>query len=104
MSEADAVQRAKEGPVTASSLESDLRALDVKRGMMTLLVHSSLSSLGWVCGGPVAVILALEKVLEPSGTLVMPTHSGDLSDPSEWQNPPVPKHLVGLNQADHARV
>jgi aminoglycoside 3-N-acetyltransferase len=85
-SESDAIQRTQGDPATLQSLKADLSALGVAPGM-TLLVHSSLSALGWVCGGPVAVILALESVLGPSGMLVMPTHSGDLSDPAEWENP-----------------
>lgn len=90
MSEAEAVERTKGMPATVQSLADDFSGLGVSRGM-TLLVHSSLSSLGWVCGGPVAIVLALEKVLGPEGTLAMPTHSGDLSDPSRWRNPPVPE-------------
>lgn len=77
-------------PVTVASLVADLQALGVQPGM-TLLVHSSLRALGWVCGGPVAVVLALEEALGPTGTLVMPTFSTDLTDPSGWRNPPVPK-------------
>jgi aminoglycoside 3-N-acetyltransferase len=56
-----------------------------------VIVHSSLSSLGWVCGGSQAVVLALMDVLTESGTLVMPTHSADYSDPGKWKNPPVPE-------------
>ncbi|WP_245679657.1 aminoglycoside N(3)-acetyltransferase [Actinomadura hibisca] len=75
---------------TRDSLTAELRALGLCSGE-TLLLHSSLSSLGWVCGGPVAVVQALLDVLGPDGTLVVPTHTGDNSDPAEWQAPPVPE-------------
>jgi aminoglycoside 3-N-acetyltransferase len=75
--------------VVRSGIASDLAALGVGAGDV-LLVHSSLKSLGWVCGGAPAVILALEDVLTRRGTLVMPTHSGDVSDPANWIAPPVP--------------
>lgn len=79
------------GPlVTQATLAEQLRDLGVRRGE-TLLVHSSLSSLGWVCGGPVAVVQGLLDALGPDGTLVVPAQSGDLSDPAVWSNPPVPE-------------
>lgn len=91
MTETEAIQRrASETPVTVASLSDDLIRLGLTAGQ-TVLVHSSLSVLGWVCGGPVAVIQALEAVLGPTGTLIMPAHSGDLSDPGYWVNPPVPE-------------
>ena len=89
MREGLVVQRTKT-PATVESLQTELSALGVRAGM-ALLVHSSLSAMGWVCGGAVAVIIALQEVLGASGTLVMPAHSTDLTEPSEWQNPPVPE-------------
>lgn len=82
---------AVKGPLcTRQSLTDDLTRLGIKRGDIVLL-HSSLSSLGWVCGGPESVVLALLDTLGNTGTLVVPTHSGDNSDPREWEHPPVPQ-------------
>lgn len=89
MEEKDTIDRTPV-PCTRESLAADLRALGLQAGM-TVLVHSSLRSLGWVCGGPVAVIQALQDVLTAEGTLAMPAHSGDLSDPAKWEHPPVPE-------------
>jgi aminoglycoside 3-N-acetyltransferase len=76
-------------PYTAATLGSDLRALGLNSGD-TVLVHSSAGSLGFVAGGSQAVVQALLDVLGPDGTLVVPTHTPDNSDPAGWGNPPVP--------------
>jgi aminoglycoside 3-N-acetyltransferase len=90
MSEAHIIETHSDAPITRSRIVRNLREMGLQPGM-TVIVHSALSTIGWVCGGAVALILALEEVLEDFGTLVMPTHSGDLSDPSLWENPPVPE-------------
>ncbi|REE94593.1 aminoglycoside 3-N-acetyltransferase [Paenibacillus taihuensis] len=78
-------------PVTRTSIAADLSALGVTLGM-TLIVHSSLKSMNrWIVGGASAIVLALEDAIGEEGTLVMPTHTGDLSDPAPWQNPAVPE-------------
>jgi aminoglycoside 3-N-acetyltransferase len=89
MSETAVIQRTPQ-PVTVQSLAQDLRQLGVSAGQV-VVVHSSLSQLGWVCGGAVAVIEALLSVLGPAGTLVMPAHTPHNSDPANWENPPVPQ-------------
>jgi aminoglycoside 3-N-acetyltransferase len=55
--------------VTRERLAADLRALGVLPGQ-TLLVHASLSQLGWVEEGARTVVAALTDVLGPDGTLV----------------------------------
>ncbi|PSQ02898.1 AAC(3) family N-acetyltransferase [Halobacteriales archaeon QS_5_70_17] len=81
-------------PVTEESLVSDLRALGVGAGD-TVLVHGSLSALGWVCGGAPAVIDALKRVIGEGGTIVMPTHSPGNRDPADMEYPPVPESWYG---------
>ena len=63
-------------PRTRASVAADLRALGVRPGI-TILVHSSLSAIGWVNGGSVAVVQALLDVITPDGTLIMPAHSSE---------------------------
>jgi aminoglycoside 3-N-acetyltransferase len=86
--EADLVART-ETPNTVTSLTADLRALGVERGDVTL-VHASLSSVGWICGGVVALVQALLAAVGPAGTIVVPTQTTGNSEPAEWSNPPVP--------------
>ena len=81
---------ASDTPRTRTSLTADLRALGLAESGV-LLVHSSLSSLGWVCGSAVAVVGALLDALAPEGTLVVPTHTTGNSDPAAWANPPIPQ-------------
>lgn len=75
---------------TKESLVRDFQNLGLAKGA-TVIVHSSLGSIGWVCGGPVTVIQSLMDVVTSEGTIVMPAHSGDYSDPCYWRNPPVPE-------------
>ena len=77
-------------PITTGSLVSDLHSLGVEAGQ-TVLVHSSLSSLGWVCGGAPAVVDALQRAVGERGTVVMPTHSPGNRDPANMNHPPVPE-------------
>ena len=59
--------------VTRDEIESALRAVGLQAGNVAL-VHSSLSSMGWVEGGAKTVIAGLLDVLDPEqGTLVLPT-------------------------------
>lgn len=91
-SEADAIA-ASSAPATVATLVEDLTGLGIGAGDL-LVVHSSLSALGWVAGGPQAVVQALLEVVGPDGTIVMPTQSGQLSDPAAWARPPVPEPWV----------
>ena len=90
MSEADLIARTGPSPVTSASLAADLRRLGVEPGGL-LVVHASMSRLGWVAGGAPAVLHALLDVVGADGTLMVPAHTNHLSDPAGWSNPPVPE-------------
>jgi len=88
-----------DAPVTPTSLARDLSALGVRPGML-LNVHSALSRLGWVVGGAQGVIQALLDVLGSEGTLMMPSHSAQLSNPANWRRPPAPERWWQIIRAE----
>mgnify|MGYP006152748543 CR=1 FL=1 len=60
-----------------------------------VMVHSSMSSLGFVVNGAVDVVDALiECIGLDKGTILMPSHSGQLTDPTDWKNPAISKELL----------
>ena len=56
---------------------------------MTVMVHTSLSSMGYVCGGAPTVIEALLETVCSEGTIMMPTQSWKNLDPEVGVHPEV---------------
>ena len=86
-------------PLTVDSLAEQFAACGLAAGQ-TVLVHSAMSRIGWINGGPEAGIQALLRVLGSSGTLMMPAHTSGRTDPARWQNPPVPSEWVPIIRAN----
>ncbi len=61
----------QKGIVTLARMLDDLKAAGICSGDI-LVVHSSLKSIGWVEGGPVAVVEALVRSVNPGGTVLFP--------------------------------
>jgi aminoglycoside 3-N-acetyltransferase len=78
-------------PHTIDSLADEFAACGLAAGQ-TVVVHSAMGKIGgYIVGGAEAVIRAMLKVLGESGTLMMPTHTTENTDPANWSNPPVPE-------------
>ncbi|MCE5215438.1 AAC(3) family N-acetyltransferase, partial [bacterium] len=58
--------------VTADDVAAGLRSVGVSRGDLVMF-HSSLSSMGHVCGGPNTVIEGFLQAVGPEGTVAVPT-------------------------------
>lgn len=75
--------------VIPEDVQTAFRNVGVKRGQ-AIMVHTSLSSLGYVCGGAQTIIEALLHSVGDEGTIMMPTQSWKNLDPATgvyWQEP-----------------
>ena len=81
---------------TKNDIINLFQKLGIKKGA-NVFVHSSLSSLGYVVNGALDVIDALIQIIDPkSGTILMPAHSGQLTDPINWKAPAIKKELIDI--------
>ena len=67
-------------PLTKKDLSEAFKELGLKENDI-VMVHASLSSLGYVCGGAQAVIEAIIETVGDSGSIMMPTQSWKNLDP-----------------------
>lgn len=75
--------------VTTKELKNGFCELGLRAGD-TVMVHCSLSSLGFVCGGAQIVIDSLLETVGEEGTIMMPTQSWKNLDPTagvHWEEP-----------------
>ena len=68
-------------PLTFDYLSKQFKTIGIRKGQ-TIIVHCSLSKMGWVVGGSEAVIQALIGAVGENGTLMMPTQTWKNLDPS----------------------
>jgi len=84
--------------VTADQICAGLTHLGVATGD-TLMVHSSLSSFGYVEGAAKAVVEAMLSALGPQGTLIAPTFSNYLQGPEEvWDRENTPSLMGAISE------
>lgn len=69
-------------PVTKDDIKAALRETGLGAGD-TVMVHTSLGQIGYVCGGAQAVIEALLETVGDGGTVMMPTQSWKNLDPED---------------------
>ncbi|MFJ9062173.1 aminoglycoside 3-N-acetyltransferase [Streptomyces sp. NPDC102409] len=98
-----------DGPVTRARLVRDLAALGLAEGD-TVMFHTRMSALGYVAGGPQAVIRALVEVVGERGTLMVTCGWNDalpygFTDwPQPWQDAVRAEHPPYdplLSEAEH---
>ena len=69
-------------PITKKEIKEAFAQIGLRPGTV-VMVHTSLSAIGYVCGGAQTVIEALTETVGPEGTIMMPTQSWKNLDPED---------------------
>ncbi len=77
-------------PITKQDIRQAFDTLGIHPGQV-MMVHTSLSAIGYVCGGAQTVIEALVEAVGPEGTIMMPTQSWKNLDPEDGVHWTVPE-------------
>ena len=77
-------------PIIKKDVTEALEQAGVSKGQV-LMVHTSMSSIGYVCGGAQTIIEALTETVGPEGTVMMPTQSWKNLDPADGVHWTVPE-------------
>ncbi|SKC03066.1 aminoglycoside 3-N-acetyltransferase [Lachnospiraceae bacterium] len=77
-------------PITKKDILHAFSELGINKGQ-ALMVHASLGSIGYVCGGAQTVIEALTEAVGSEGTIMMPTQSWKNLDPEDGVHWTVPE-------------
>ncbi|KAB8295414.1 AAC(3) family N-acetyltransferase [Bifidobacterium avesanii] len=83
-------------PITTVTTGEQLRGALLRVGLKptdSCLVHTRLSAFGFIPGGVQTLVSMLKDVL-CDGDIVMPAQTADITDPADWDAPPVEPSLV----------
>lgn len=90
-SQAEVVKKTKR-PITKEDIVRGLKKLGLKSDSK-IEVHTKLSSFGYIINKEYDIIDALLDVIK-DGVIIMPAHTSENTDPTYWENPPVPKEWI----------
>lgn len=79
--------------VVKQDIVEALNSIGIVKGDL-IEVHSSLKSFGYVVGGAEVVVQALMETVGEDGTIIMPFHNSNNTEPIDWQLPPISIGLI----------
>ncbi|QWC00341.1 AAC(3) family N-acetyltransferase [Mycoplasmatota bacterium] len=81
-------------PITKADILSALKYLGIHSGSK-LEVHASLSAFGFIVNKQYDVLDALIETIK-DGVIIVPAHTSEMTNPRDWENPPVPKDWIPI--------